>query len=127
MVCTKPECNNKTDFVVNVLLFKGSEQISQDHLVAHPPNPFTALKLEIFHSHVLHAAHAKQRAMNLFDVMVDENVDDLGDGERFFAWVRMCATQTLLPGGATLNYSVSFLLFTSPDGLHQELDVIGTF
>ena len=125
VIYCQPGCNNKDRFDVyvfdvNVLLFKGSEQTSNDHLAAHPPNPSTALKLEMFNSHVCERtwrssiAIAKRRATDLFDVMMVENANDLGDGERYFAWVRMCAKNC--------HYSISFLLFTSPYG-HKKLDV----
>jgi hypothetical protein len=127
VIYCQPGCNNKDRFDVyvfdvNVLLFKGSEQTSNDHLAAHPPNPSTALKLEMFNSHVCERTLrssidiAKRRATDLFDVMMVENANDLGDGERYFAWVRMCAKNC--------GYSSSFLLFTSPSPYgHKKLDV----
>jgi hypothetical protein len=124
------ECGSvckKFNFDVSVLLFKGSDHTSQDHLVAHPPDPCTALKVEIFNVHVAYADQAKRRAANLFDVMAVENADDLRDGERFFAWVKLQAVYERRGEcalGVTLTYSASFLLFALPRGRHRELDVI---
>jgi hypothetical protein len=110
------------DYVVTVRLFKTSEETSQEHLAARPPNPSTALKVETFDSHATHVGHAKQRAANLFVVMRCDNAGNLEDGEKFFAWVNVRATYSR--HRVDFNYRSSFLLFALPSGLHRELDVV---